>query len=348
MEHQKDSLGILDLMIRPGFCVKENKIVRCNRAAQGLLLSEGDDILPLLLTGKAEYEAFRSGCLYLSLRLNGQDFGASVTRMDEGDVFILDQESDQGELQAMALAARELREPLANVMISADKLLRSVDGPDAARLNQGLYQMLRIIGNMSDAVKYTASSRQEIRDISALVASIFEKAGALVEQADIHLEYTGCEEAIYCLVDEEQLERAVLNILSNAIRFLPKGGTIQAEFVRCGRSMRLSVLDSGSGIAQEILTNVFRQYLRQPGLEEGRHGIGLGMVLIRSTAANHGGTVLIDQPEKGGTRITVTFAIRQDTDTLLRSPILRVDYAGERDHALLELSESLPSKLYKQ
>ena len=347
MELQKDNLGMLDLRVRPGFCVKENKIVKCNRAAQGLFLAEGDAILPLLHTGREEYEAFTSGCLYLTLRLNGQDFGASVTRMEDGDVFILDQEADQGELQAMALAARELREPLANVMISADKLLRSSDTPDATRLNQGLYQLLRIIGNMSDAVKYTASTRQETRDICALMASIFEKAKVLAEHAGIQLCYEGCEETVYCLVDEEQLERSVLNILSNAIKFMGSGGTIRASFTRCGRIMRLSVQDSGSGIARDLLSNVFRQYLRQPGIEDGRHGIGLGMVLIRSAAANHGGTVLIDQPEENGTRITLTFAIRQSTDTPLRSPVFRVDYAGERDHGLLELSESLPSKLYK-
>ena len=347
MEQEKDSLGTLDLIIRPGFLVKENKIIRCNRAARGLLLEEGMEIQPMLQTGSTEYEAFSLGCLYLSLCVGGQTFGASVTRTDDGDIFILDQQSDDGELQAMALAARELREPLANVMISAEKLLRTAEDPDAARLNHGLYQMLRIIGNMSDAIKYTAVSRQETRDISALMASIFEKAAALLTQAGIVLEYSGWEESIYCLADEEQLERAVLNMLSNSIKFLPVGGRIRANFSRSGRRMRLSITDSGSGIAKDILANVFRQYLRQPGVEDGRHGIGLGMVLIRSAAANHGGTVLIDQPEEGGTRITITLAIRQSSDTALRSPILRVDYAGERDHALLELSESLPSHLYQ-
>lgn len=346
MEEQRDTLGMLDLMIRPGFCVKENKIVQLNRAARGLLLNEGDNISSLLSTGKEEYESFQSGCLYLTVTLDGQPFGASVTRMEEGDIFILDQEADQGELRAMALAARELREPLASVMISADKLLGESSSADAARLNRGLHQLLRIIGNMSDAGKYTAASRQETREICSLMASIFEKAKTLVERTGIQLRYEGCQEAIYCLVDEEQLERAVLNILSNAVKFMPKNGTIDASFRRCGRSMRLSVQDSGSGIAQDILSNVFRRYLRQPAIEDGRHGIGLGMVLIRSTAANHGGTVLIDQPQEKGTRITMTLAIRQDAGNLLRSNIFRVDYAGERDHALLELSDSLPTELY--
>jgi len=71
------------------------------------------------------------------------------------------------------------------------------------------------------------------------------------------------------------------------------------------------------------------------------------MVLIRNAAAAHGGTVLIDQPEGSGTRVTMTLAVRQNTGTQLRSPVLRVDYAGERDHCLLELSETLPAHLYE-
>ena len=79
-----------------------------------------------------------------------------------------------------------------------------------------------------------------------------------------------------------------------------------------------------------------------------RYGIGLGMVLIRSVASVHGGTVLIDQPTGEGTRITMTLQIRQATDSALRSPIMKIDYAGERDHGLIELSESLPAGLYKK
>ena len=71
------------------------------------------------------------------------------------------------------------------------------------------------------------------------------------------------------------------------------------------------------------------------------------MVLIRTAAAHHGGAVLIDQPEGVGTRITMTMAIRQSKQATLRSNVLRVDYAGERDHGLIELSECLPTELYE-
>ena len=354
MESNKEICGMLDLVIRPGFCVKENKIVSLNSAAEGLLLVPGTDIRTLLLTGAEEYASFESGCLYLKLALSAKGCGASVTKVDGWDVFVLDQASDDGELRAMALAARELRAPLPNVMITADRLfpLASQEDPVAkeqsARLNRGLHQLLRIIGNMSDAGRCAAASRQETRNIGQVFAEIFEKAQALVEHTGITLTYEGLSEEVLCLADTEQLERAVLNMLSNAVKFTPKGGSIAVSLIRRGQMLRLSMLDSGSGIAESVRSSVFSRYLRQPGIEDSRHGIGLGMVMVRSAAANHGGTVLIDQPEGKGTRVTMTLAIRQNSEGILRSPMMRVDYAGERDHGLIELADCLPVDVYEK
>lgn len=354
MEVTNKANGMLDLMIRPGFCVKENRVVKVNSAAEALLLTPGTDIRTLLLTGAEEYAAFEGGCLYLKLKLTSKGWGASVIKMEDLDVFLLDQEADDGELRAMALAARELREPLTSMMISADHLVPMVSQEDAsvkeqlARLNRGLYQMLRIVGNMSDAGRSAVSSRQEVRNIGDIFAEVFEKAQTLVAHTGIRLTYQGLSEEILCLADAEQLERAVLNILSNAVKFTPKNGCIDATLIRHGRMLQLRVLDSGSGIAENVRSSVFHRYLRQPGIEDSRWGIGLGMVLIRSAAANHGGTVLIDQPDGKGTRITMTIAIRQNTDGILRSPVMRVDYSGERDHGLVELADCLPIHVYEK
>ncbi|MBQ2927113.1 MAG: HAMP domain-containing histidine kinase [Oscillospiraceae bacterium] len=350
MEVKKDVFGMLDLMVRPVFCVKENKIVYGNSAAQALLLTSGTDVRTLLMTGQEEYAAFSDGCLYLKLALSSKGCGASVSRLDGYDVFLLDQETDDAELQAMALAARELREPLTSIMISAERLFPLADpqaGEQAARLNRGLHQLLRLVGNMSDAGRYSSIARQEYRDLSAMFQEIFEKAQTLIQHTGIRLTWQGLSQEILGLADAEQLERAVFNILSNAVKFTPKSGTITASLSRHGSLLRLSITDSGSGIAENVRRELFHRYLRQPGIEDGRCGIGLGMVLIRAAAANHGGTVLVDQPGKTGTRVTMTLAIRQHSDHILRSPIMRVDYAGERDHGLIELADCLPISLYE-
>ena len=354
MEEKKETMGMLDLMIRPVFCVENNRITKVNPAAKALQIEEGADILPLLHTGREEYEAFPGGCLYLTLAIGQEAMGASVTKVEGRDVFVLEQDADQAELRAMALAARELREPLSSVMITANRLfpMSALEEDEAtrkqvARLNRGLYQMLRILGNMSDAGRSHQASSQELLDVTGLLGEVFEKSRALVEHAGLALRYRGPEKEILTLADPEQLERAVLNILSNAVKFTPNGGTIEAELTQKGQFLRLSIQDSGSGIPDYLRGSVFGRYLRQPALEDSRFGIGLGMVLIRTAATDHGGAVLIDHPEGAGTRITMTMAIRQSSDAQLRSPVMRIDYAGERDHALIELSGCLPAELYE-
>ena len=352
MDQLRNALGMLDLMQQPAFCVRSGTVIKVNPAAAAFLIETGTDVGSLLYTGAEEYSSFSDGCLYLTLSIAGHRIGASVTRMQSFDVFTLEQEGADAHLQALALAARELREPLSSVMTVTDKLFSAaeLDGKEqeqAERINRGLFRMLRIIGNMSDAGRYTADTgaNLEIRDICTVMDEIFHRATALAEHTGVKLHYTGFPESVYMLSDTQKLERMVFNILSNAIKFTPAGGNITAKLTRRGTRMYLSVCDTGSGIAENLRSSMFTRYNREPGLEDGRCGIGLGMVLIRSTAALHGGTVLVDRPDDCGTRITVSMAIRQG-DNALRSPRLRIDYAGERDHGLIELSDVLPAELY--
>lgn len=361
MDQEMNALGMLDLMVRPGFCVKDGKIVKCNLSARSLLLEEQMDILPLLATGAEEYAGFTGGTLYLTLDISGASWGASVTRMGGFDVFLLEEEADRSELQAMALAARELRGPLASIMTTADRLFPMEaleDDPklreQAARLNRGLLQMLRIVGNMSDAEGYAAPRplQTETLELREFFGEIFEKNQALMAHTGLALRFENLNQNLYALADREKLERAVMNMLSNAMRFTAPGGTIEVRITRKDKRLYLTMQDSGEGIPEEIRGSIHRRYLRQPGVEDGRFGIGLGMVLIRSAAAAHGGTVLIDHPEGIGTRITMTMVIRQDTSGNVRAPrpgsgLLYNDYAGGHDHSLVELSQLLPHELYE-
>ncbi len=354
MEQLENTIGMLELMVRPAFCVQDGIITGANQEAHRHLIPVGAPIVGLLPQNKEEYDAFQGGCLYLTLQLHNSSFGVSVTRQAGCDIFVLEQEEDQGELNAMALAAQELREPLANVMTVADRLFPSA-GVDPsqqdqiAHINRGLFQMLRIISNMSDAARYQQESHYnfELRDVTAILEEIFQKAGDLLRQTGIQVTFRNWNDRVYTLVDSEKLERAVYNILSNAAKFTPKGGSIDARLSRRGSKLYLTVQDSGSGVESALRGSLHARYLRQPGIEDGRFGIGLGMVLIRSTAAAHGGTVLLEHPEGLGTRITMTMAIRQPKDSSFRSDILHMDYAGERDHGLIELSEILPAQFYE-
>ena len=349
MEFQTDLPGWLNRYSCPAFFVKENIITFCNQVAESCLLSPGMDIRELLLTGDEEYAGFQGGCLYLKLKLSANGCGASVTRETEGDLFLLDQEPEDADLRSLALAARELRGPLSNLIIAADAL-KVLEDPglkdQLARLNRSLHQIHRLVNNMSDAGRSSLLTPAGIHDWNRLFHDIFEKIQIQLENTRITLTYEGLSEPAYGLANAGQMERAVLNIVSNAMKFLPEDGTIQATLTRNGNRLQLSIWDSGSGIAENVLGNVFTRYQRQPGIEDSRYGIGLGMVLIRSAAADHGGTVLIDRPDSGGTRITMTLAIRQEAP-VLKTPLISPLVEGS-PQVLTELSETLPWECYKK
>lgn len=349
MEEQTNIREFLELLPQPGFCVRDGQILHANQAAQALMLMPEQAIAPMLQTGAEEYRQFEGGQLYLSLDLNGNTRNASVTRMEDMDLFLLDPDRDLEEFRSMGLVSMELRSPLMSVISSTQQLLEQLNPENteaAAKLNRGLAQLLRLTSNLSDAGRYQESVRLETRDICMFLEELLEKSHTLVAGSGIHLSWEFPREAIPCLMDPEQIERAIWNLISNAVKFLPQEGSIHVKLTRHGQRLHLAVTDSGSGIAEQIRSTVFRRYLRQPGIEDRKFGLGLGMVIVRTAAANHGGTVLIEQANPG-TRVTMTLAIRQNTESKIQSPLLRPDYSGGWDHGLVELSDCLPIELYQ-
>ena len=351
MEHTEDMITMLHQIASPAFLVSGGIITAANAPALQLQLESGGPVMPLLHTGQEEYANFQNGCLYLTLTIGNTIQSASVTALDSTHLFVLEQDADQSELRSMALAAQALRTPLTSIMNIADRMFPLAAEDDTiqaanqvARINRGLYQMLRIVCNMSDAYRYCSDGglRGEIRDISSLIREQFDSAAPLIQKTNLKLRFTGLQETIFGLVDAEKLERAISNILSNAIKYTPNGGCIEARLTRRGKMLYLTVQDSGNGIPPSMMGNIYHRYQRIPGIEDGRFGLGLGMVMIRSAASAHGGTVLMEQGEDFGLRLTMSIAIRQTGESLVRSPMLRVDYAGELNHLLLELSDCLP------
>lgn len=342
MEHPNTDL--IDLIPAPCFCVREGRITACNQAARGLLLPVGSPVAPMLATGAEEYAAFQGGSLFLTLNIGGTGFGADVERRNGADYFLLEQEGWDRELTSLALAARDLRNDLSGLSVTAEALSQK-GAEEAPQLNRSLARLLRTVGNMSAAA--SQDFHPELLDICALCREIFQKAADQLEAVPRSLRYQVPESPIYTLADPQMIERAILNLLSNAAKFTSSDDLISCSLTRVGRMLSLTVQDTGTGIPQELRGSLFHRYLRQPAIEDGRHGIGLGLVLVRSAAAHHGGTVLIDSPGPTGTRVTVTLEIRQDIPQGLRSPFLRVDYSSERDHGLVALSDVLPLECYR-
>ena len=141
MEQNMDIFNMLDLMTCPAFCVENGIITQVNEAARKRTLAVGSSILNLLVTGVQEYSDLQEGLLHLTVNVSSISYGASVARMDGRDIFWLEQDESQSELQALALAAQELRQPLTSIMTAADHILpeqaSDADQEQFARIYRG-------------------------------------------------------------------------------------------------------------------------------------------------------------------------------------------------------------------
>lgn len=328
---------MLELMDRPAFCVEDGRITAANAAALARQFELNAPVEELLTSGKEEYRAFQDGCLYLTLTAGGERYGADITRVGSAHIFALDPEDLTGETRLLALVAQELRDPLSGAMALVDEHLE----PDrlwTAQLSRELHRMLRMVGNLSGH----PVTQMEMQDINALVREVWDSLVPHCEKQGRTLTFTEHPVPIYSCVDGSLLTRAIHNLVSNALKYTAEGGVIGLALTVRMHTVYLTVQDSGSA-GNQTVADPFTRFRREPGIGDGRNGLGLGLKLVRDAATVHGGTALVRQD--GGFRVTLTLPIRQDTANL-RSPIHRVDYAGDRNVLLIELADVLPPESY--
>ena len=331
MEQLKQMLSLMD---RPAFCAEAGAICALNDAARALALSEGMPLSELLSCGQEAYAEFSEGCLSLELRLPGGRRTASVTALDRRHLFTLEPEGTGEELRMLSLAALVLRDPLSDVMALVDALPADTD--KRPELSRSLHRLLRIVGNMTPPPPF----RPETMELGALLEELWDKAQPACEQLGIRFTFTACPAPVYSSVDSALLTRAIHNLLSNSMKF-SRSRELSLELQRSGKFYCIRFRDPAAGLPPDP----FGRHLREPGLEDPRCGLGMGMPLVRTAAIAHGGTVLMTAPAEGGLMTELRLPIRQDSG--LRSPRCRFSYTGERDPLLVELSDVLPPELYK-
>lgn len=357
MELFNGSPAFLELISCPAYSVKNGLVENANSAAQHLLITPGTPADALVETGMEDYNSMtENSCLSLTIQAGGKRFCAFVSRRAEEDLFLLDQEEDDQIHTSLFLASCALRNPLDRILGNIQNLRRMAEKLDPEilpylnEITKGSYQIHRLVANMSDTIPYAQEElRCQVADIVGFLRETVEKAAALLEQNSMQLTFS-CEwEEMFVVFNQEKLERAVHNLILNAATY-PTGQEqhwITVELKRVNNSLHIIVSDNGRGISDEIFSSLFYRYRRKPTLENCRYGIGLGLPLVRAVAAAHGGTVLLERLSPTGTRATMTMQILVPTEQLLRAPRFRMDYAGEFDHALVELSDVIPAKNYE-
>ena len=250
--------------------------------------------------------------------------------------------------------AREMRGAMANIYAAVDRLAppRARERDAEADKNtsvflQSYYKMYRIVGNMTDAPKlaergkFTALAND---DVVGVVRGVCERAEAPFTRKGVTLVFTSDKPGQIIAMDTELIERMMLNLLSNALKFTPRGGTVTVRVRVTERRVYLSVGDTGRGIAPDKLESVFDHFFDTDAMNPPPSGLGLGLALCRRIAEGHGGSIVVESAEGEGTTFTVALPNERATGMALREP--RTTYDGGFNRTLMELSDALDASAF--
>ncbi len=213
--------------------------------------------------------------------------------------------------QFSADLAHELRTPVANIMGEAQVALTRERTPSEYRevIESTIAECERLSGIVDNLlfVARVDAARESIErkliDARAAVEKIATFYQTLAEDRNVAIHCSG-EGEIY--VDPALFERALGNLMDNALRFTPEGGTIQISITVKAAHSEVTVSDNGYGITPEHLPRVFDRFYRVDS-SRSSDGAGLGLALVKSIVDLHGGSAKIESEVNRGTTATLTF-----------------------------------------
>jgi two-component system, NtrC family, sensor histidine kinase KinB len=226
----------------------------------------------------------------------------------------------------IAAASHELRTPLTSVQMGVHLLLEGAAGPldqkqrdilevcrdDTGRLERLMRQLLDLSKIESGA---TAPVRLPIAP-SVLVREAVDSLALQAESKGLRLVVDTPAGIPDVSADRDQVERVLVNLVTNAIRATPAGGTITVGVAARGADVAFSVTDTGSGIPRDYLPRIFDPFIQVPNAPAG--GSGLGLTISRRIVEGHGGRLRVQSEPGRGSTFSFTIPTQETRDEVAR------------------------------
>lgn len=225
------------------------------------------------------------------------------------------EQSMRRERQFASDASHELRSPLTvlkgEISVALSRARSAEEYRDAlAQLELSVDEMSVIVEDLltlTRASAQDAGARNEIVDVAALVTVVTERLGGIAEARRIHLNGPPAEGGPARVHgDRVRLQRVITNLIDNALRYTPEGGTIEARVSAERAEVRVEVQDTGIGIAPEHIDRVFDRFFRADAARDRESGgTGLGLAIAKAIVESHGGTLCVTSQLGRGTCFTI-------------------------------------------
>ncbi|MDX1558207.1 MAG: CHASE2 domain-containing protein [Marinobacter sp.] len=216
--------------------------------------------------------------------------------------------------EAIDFISHDVRSPLVSQLALIEQLKRDPSHIEQSQLEQ-LGRLARRSYHLAEEFVQLARAEQltETRFYECEFLAIVENArDSVSEQAvekQIQLQLQGTED-LWLKGNAELLERAVINLITNAVQYSPDGSTVSIQVFRAGHQACLTIADEGSGIDSAELPHLFDRYRRQKSTElAGVHGTGLGLSFVKTVVEKHRGEISVSSEPGEGSSFTLKLPI---------------------------------------
>ncbi|HEX2627125.1 MAG TPA: ATP-binding protein [Candidatus Limnocylindrales bacterium] len=212
----------------------------------------------------------------------------------------------------LADVSHELRTPLAVIQGNLEALLDGVYPPDAAHIHP-ILEETRVLERLIDDLRTLSLAEsgalplhRELTDPDVLLDDVVSAHRARAAASGVTLSIAAGPDVLPIEIDPVRMRQVISNLVDNALRVMPSGGSITLRAASAASSVTLTVADDGPGIPAELLPNVFERFAKSPT----SRGSGLGLAIARAIVEAHGGTIAahaVEAPAPGhGTTISIS------------------------------------------
>ena len=341
--------GLFDLFSEPVLLLRDGRIAACSAGARAMGLAVGADAptLPDIPSGGASLE----------LTLAGRPRTGTARPLEDGMLLLV--QPEQTELlsaQTLLAVSHALQTPLEELFSAGETLVPVLEELEDSSLQhstavcqRALYRLLRLCGHLRDfggGLSGELTLRREKAELCGYFGDLCEQLEPLCTELGVSLREKLPARQFYGWIDRKRLGSAICELLSNALKYTPCGGSILLELTRHEQNAVITIADSGEGMDGKTLAEAFSKFGRFAPLDDGRRGAGFGLPLVRQIIQLHGGTLLLQGREEGAAVSILLPLSAPDKEQLsLHSPVL-VPEDGAPNAALIALADVLPPEVY--
>ena len=250
---------------------------------------------------------YRSGwayCLYTVIAAIAVWLFLSYRKRKERDRMLLQEhihaeELSESKLRFFINLSHDIRTPMTLIVTPLLSLLKNEEDPGRKSLYESMRRNAeRILGLINQMLDIRKIDKGEIRmkmaetDLIEFVEDIYSLFSLQAKSRQINFQFQHCEESILVWIDRKYFDKVIMNVLSNAFKFVPTGGTIVIKCQQDGHNAFVSISNNGDRIPEDKLDRIFdRFYQAESAVNNVHSGTGIGLDLARSLVELHYGTI---------------------------------------------------------